>query len=320
MRVLTNSPFGAIVHLLSGGRLFAPTEQRPDFTIPQPYRLAASNNVREAHQEHHNIRDKSLLSSLPDNNTQSLNIDIEKANNITSSREEAQQEKEREQEQTKLAWISREVTHDGAILVGWYSADDSDNPYNWSFAAKLLVYIEVCLFTFVVYMSAAIFSAAAGEFTHHFGTTHTVSSLGLALYVLGYGMGPMIWSPMSEIPSIGRNPPYVASITIFLVISVPTALVDNPPGFLVLRFLQGFFGSPGLATGGPSLADVTGPMSLPYGLYAWAICSIAGPALGPTISGFSAPVMGWRWSMWEILWAAGLCFAFLVGPPMNEFV
>ena len=27
----------------------------------------------------------------------------------------------------------------------------------------------------------------------------TAASLGLALYVLGYGVGPLLWSPMSEI-------------------------------------------------------------------------------------------------------------------------
>lgn len=314
-RVLTNSPFGVIVRLFSGGRLFTPTEQRADFTIPWPYQLASDKNNNKTQEVLHSNNDSALLSPLPVDDKMSLGIDNEAQKSVTTTPQEAQQEQDQEQS----AWIPPEVTPDGAILVDWFSADDPDNPQNWSFAAKLLVYIEVCLFTFMVYMSAAVFSAASGEFEYSFGTTRTVSSLGLALYVLGYGMGPMIWSPMSEIPSIGRNPPCVTSVTFFLIISVPTAIVNNAPGFFVLRFLQGFFGSPGLATGGASLADVAGPMSLPYGLYAWSVCSISGPALGPTISGFSVPVMGWRWSMWEIVWAAGLCFAFLVGSLLNTF-
>lgn len=32
-----------------------------------------------------------------------------------------------------------------------------------------------------------------------FGVGPTAASLGLALYVLGYGVGPLLWSPMSEI-------------------------------------------------------------------------------------------------------------------------
>ena len=33
-----------------------------------------------------------------------------------------------------------------------------------------------------------------------------------------------------------------------------------------------------------------------------------GPALGPLISGFAVTAKGWRWSLWEILWAAGPIF------------
>ncbi|KAJ9490155.1 hypothetical protein VN97_g3100 [Penicillium thymicola] len=220
-----------------------------------------------------------------------------------------------QQESQRSPWIEPTITSDGAIQVDWYSDQDLDNPHNWSFAAKLLVYIEVNLFTFVVYMSVAIFAAAEGEFMTVFGVSRSVSVLGMSTYVLGYGTGPMIWSPLSEIPSIGRNPPYVVSITIFLILGVPTALVNNVPGFLVLRFLQGFFGSPGLATGGASIADVTGLVQLPYGLYIWGLCSIAGPAIAPVISGFSVPVKGWHWSMWEVLWAAAGCFVFLIFLP-----
>ena len=66
----------------------------------------------------------------------------------------------------------------------------------------------------------------------------------------------MLFSPLSEIPVIGRNPPYVASFAIFVILCVPTALVDNFAGLLVLRFLQGFLGSPCLATGGASMGDM----------------------------------------------------------------
>jgi MFS transporter, DHA1 family, multidrug resistance protein len=114
-----------------------------------------------------------------------------------------------------------------------------------------------------------------------FGTTHTVASLGLALYVLGYGAGPPIFFPLSEIPVIGRNPPYIATFAIFVILCVPTALVNDLPGFLVLRFLQGFFSSPCLATGGASIGDLYSLLKLPYFLTGWAAFAICGPALGP---------------------------------------
>ena len=82
------------------------------------------------------------------------------------------------------------------------------------------------------------------------------ASLGLSLYVLAYGTGPLLWSPLSEIPVIGRNPPYIITMGIFVLLLIPAALVHDFAGLMALRFLQGFFGSPCLATGGASLGDM----------------------------------------------------------------
>ena len=138
-----------------------------------------------------------------------------------------------------------------------------------------------------------------------FHVSAQVASLGLSMYVLGYGIGPLLFSPLSEIPAVGRNPPYIYTFGLFVILLVPAALAKNVASFMVLRFLTGFFGSPCLATGGGSLADMFSLLKLPYVLSAWAFSATAGPALGPLLSGFSVVVKGWRWSMWELLWLAG---------------
>ena len=90
------------------------------------------------------------------------------------------------------------------------------------------------------------------------------------------GIGPLLFSPISEIPIVGRNPPYLLTFGIFVLLCVPTALVDNFGGLLVLRFLQGFFGSPCLATGGASIGDIFSLLKLPYGLSLWAAFATCG--------------------------------------------
>ncbi|KAH8688045.1 major facilitator superfamily domain-containing protein [Phaeosphaeriaceae sp. PMI808] len=95
------------------------------------------------------------------------------------------------------------------------------------------------------------------------------------------------------IPVIGRNPPYIISYAIFVILCVPTSLVDNFAGLIVLRFLQGFFGSPCLATGGASLQDIYSLIKLPY------VLSLTNH------SGFSVSAKNWRWSLWEMLWMNG---------------
>ncbi len=76
------------------------------------------------------------------------------------------------------------------------------------------------------------------------------------LLIMSDGLGPLLWSPMSEIPIFGRNVPYVGTFLIYIILCVPTALVDNLGGLLFLRFLTGFFGSPCLANGGATMQDL----------------------------------------------------------------
>lgn len=161
------------------------------------------------------------------------------------------------------------------------------------------------LYTFTFYMGSAIYSSSVPGIMIEFNVGSQVASLGLSMYVLAYGIGPLIFSPLSEIPSIGRNPPYIITFAIFVVLLVPNSIVDNVPGFMVLRFLTGFFGSPCLATGGASLGDMFSLVKLPYVLAIWAMAATCGPALGPLLSGFSVPAENWHWSIWELLWLSG---------------
>jgi DHA1 family multidrug resistance protein-like MFS transporter len=199
-------------------------------------------------------------------------------------------------------------TTDGTILVDWYTTTDPENPQNWSITKKMLVVTQIYMYTLAVYMGSSIYSPSTTAVQEKFGVSTIAASLGLALYVLGYGIGPLIFSPISEIPIIGRNPPYIITFGLFVILSIPTAVVNNFAGLLVLRFLQGFFGSPCLATGGASIGDVFSLLKMPYALTTWAAFATLGPALGPVISGFSVPAKSWRWSLWEIVWLAAPIF------------
>ena len=204
--------------------------------------------------------------------------------------------------------IIPERTSDGTILVDWYTTDDPDNPQNWGQGKKAATAAQICLYTVAFYMGSAIYTPSEESLIEIYGVSQTVASLGLSLYVLAYGLGPLLFSPLSEIPSIGRNPPYILCFGIFVILCIPTALVDDIAGLMVLRFLQGFFGSPCLATGGASLQDIYSLIKLPYVLCIWALAATCGPAMGPVISGFSVPAENWHWSLWEMLWLSGPIF------------
>ena len=137
--------------------------------------------------------------------------------------------------------------------------------------------------------------------------------------VAGYGLGPMIWSPMSEIPIVGRNPVYLATLVVFVAFQVPTALANNFGMLLAFRFLTGFFGSPVLATGGASLSDIWRPSKRAYAMSIWGVSAICGPTMGPLVGGFAVQygslgggfTAAWTWPIWELMWLSAFCLVFL---------
>lgn len=116
---------------------------------------------------------------------------------------------------------------------------------------------------------------------------------------------------MSEIPVFGRAPVYMITLLIFAVLQIPTALAKNLGALLPLRYLAGFIGSPPLATGGASLADMWRPEDRVVVIGIWSAAGMCGPVLGPTIGGFASQAKGWTWTIWIMAWLAGASWVFL---------
>ncbi|TID21622.1 multidrug resistance protein [Venturia nashicola] len=189
---------------------------------------------------------------------------------------------------------------------------DPGNPQNWSSRKKYFVTFQLCLMTIGIYIGSAIYTPGIPEVMKVFGVSQVAATLGLCLFVAGYGLGPMIWSPMSEIPYFGRNPIYMGTLFVFVMFQIPTALASNFGMLLAFRFLTGFFGSPVLATGGASIADMYSPRKRAYAMSVWGVAAVSGPTLGPLVGGFAAQHEGWTWTIWELMWLSGTVWVFLM--------
>lgn len=327
--IIRDAPVGQFIRFITGNRVLQYPEEKSGFELPETWaRILKSDTAGFTSEDQSDPLSSgssistAIITNPNDEESQTEKVDVidpapysatltrTRSRTETLPNTEARYEidHQHELEKTKSIPIVPRKTKDGAILVDWYYTDDPDNPQNWSNLRRAMVAVIICLYTFVVYTSSAIYTTSSEGVMEAFGVNATEASLGLALFVLGYGLGPLLFSPLSELPSIGRNPVYIITMFLFVIISIPTALVTNYPGLMVLRFLQGFFGSPCLANGAATLGDMYSEMSLPYALIAWVSAAYCGPALGPLLSGFSVPIMGWRWSLLEIIWAASPVF------------
>ncbi|KAF1964708.1 MFS general substrate transporter [Bimuria novae-zelandiae CBS 107.79] len=197
-------------------------------------------------------------------------------------------------------------------IVDWSGPEDPSNPQNWPFYQKLTITAVLCFWTFALYVGSSIYTSSQQHVIEIFGVTHAEGALGIALYVLGYGAGSLLFSPLSEVPAIGRNPSYAVSGFFFVILCIPTALVNNYPGLMVLRFLLGFMCGPCLGIVGASFGDIWSPAPFCYSIALWSMAATAGPAMGPTLSSYAVKALGWRFSSWELLMISGPFYIMMV--------
>lgn len=201
--------------------------------------------------------------------------------------------------------------HDDVIMVTWEGEDDPQNPYNWPLGYKILFIIQIGILTAFIYMGSAIYTPGVEEIMEKMNINQTLATLPLTMFVFGYGMGPMVFSPLSENARFGRTTIYIVTLFIFFILQIPTALVTDIASLSVLRFLAGFFASPCLATGGASVGDVTAMPYIPVSISAWSIAAVCAPSLGPLIGSVLTVKGGYHWTFWFMAIASGASFLFL---------
>ncbi|KAK1986236.1 major facilitator superfamily transporter [Colletotrichum cereale] len=213
---------------------------------------------------------------------------------------------------SRTTWEKYGIENRTGLHLVEFLPNDPENPRNWSDLKKVLVSFQLCLLIVVVYAGASIYTVGTEGVQARFGVSDTVALLGLTVFVLGYGLGPMLWSPLSEVPRIGRNSIYIPALVVFILAQVPTALARSIGMLLAFRFIAGFFGSPILGSGDGILTDMYESQKHTYAMVGFALIGICGPTLGPIIGGFAVQVKGWEWTMWIVCGGSTLVLISLV--------
>lgn len=198
------------------------------------------------------------------------------------------------------------------FLVAFKGEKDPDHPHNWSVLKKVVVIIEIMLLTCVTYMGSAIYTPGQEEIQKEFHVGHVVGTLNLSMYVLGYGLGPMVFSPLSEFAIYGRQQLYIVTLFLFAMLQIGCALVGNIAGLVILRFITGILCSPSLATGAASIGDIVRPELVPIFIGMWSIGAVAAPVTGPLLGASMVVAKNWRWIFWLLMWMSSALLILLI--------
>ncbi|MCJ1355449.1 MAG: hypothetical protein MMC33_005441 [Icmadophila ericetorum] len=181
------------------------------------------------------------------------------------------------------------------VVVDFEGKDDPYRPVNWPLRKKMITTALYGLTTMGSTFASSVYSSDITAIQDEFNVGTEVSILGLTLLLLGFGLGPLVWAPLSEL--YGRK--YAVLLPYFIagVFSFGTAAAKDIQTVLITRFMTGLFGSAPVTNTGGVLGDIWAPTQRGTAIVFYAFAVVGGPVLGPIVGGaFLQGGVSWRWT------------------------
>ncbi|KAL4930201.1 MFS transporter [Aspergillus undulatus] len=183
------------------------------------------------------------------------------------------------------------------VIVDFDGPDDPYRPLNWSFRKKAITTVLYGLTTMGATWASAIYSTGTGQVSFEFGIGEEVSTLGTSLLLFGFGLGPLVWAPLSEV--YGRKPAVLGPYFIAGIFSFGSATAKDVQTLMITRFFTGFFGAAPVTNTGGVLSDIWTPEERGAAIVGYAMAVVGGPVLGPIVGGaITQSYLGWRWTQY----------------------
>lgn len=190
---------------------------------------------------------------------------------------------------TNLSHLPGDGSFENPFIVDW-ELGELENPYNWTKRRKWIITAQVRTQSTLgcgcrsylgrFKLALSIFTASFSSSSYSGGLTFTerdlhipedVAVLGISLYVLGFGLGPLVFAPLSEmygrvshisLPTLEEEADdlqravFLSTYSIFTFLHIGGALARNTATLLSCRLLSGIFGSSPLTNAGGALSDI----------------------------------------------------------------
>lgn len=181
-----------------------------------------------------------------------------------------------------------------ADIVTFDGDDDPYRPMNWPFRKKAVTTVLYGLTTMGSTFASAVFAPATDQVAEEYGVSNEVALLGTSFLMLGFGLGPLVFAPLSEI--YGRKTAVITPYFIAACFSFAVGVSKDIQSILICRFFEGLFASAPVTNTGGVLGDIWPPEQRGTALVFYAFSVVGGPTFGPVVGGAVVQsYLGWRW-------------------------
>ena len=163
-------------------------------------------------------------------------------------------------------------------IVDFDGKDDPYHPLNWTLRRKSLTTLLYGLMTMSATWASSSYSTGTDEVASYFHVGTQVSTLGTTLFLLGFGTGPLVWAPLSEV--YGRRLAVMTPMFVGICFSFAAGVSKDLQSLMITRFFSAFFASAPVTNTGGVLGDLYTPAERGMAIAGYAMAVVAGPALG----------------------------------------
>ena len=175
--------------------------------------------------------------------------------------------------------------------VDW-EENDPENPLNFTTGKKWFNAMMLAFACFMVSIASSGFSQGTEQLKAEFNISQTTALLTTSTFVLGFAVGALILSPLSEV--YGRHDLYVTTFGAFVAFSGVVGFSSSMSVVIALRFFGGLAGSFTQAVAPAVVADMFDSSGRGLVMAIFTLAGLVGQNLGPIICGFLVKAYGWR--------------------------
>jgi multidrug resistance protein len=184
-------------------------------------------------------------------------------------------------------------------IVGWDGQMDTNLPLNFSKSLKWRITLFTSGMNLMVAFASSMIAPGISYVSAEFhNTSSTLETFTVTVFLLGLTVGPLIFSPLSEL--YGRKVVLTWGNVIFILLQIACALAPNLNALICFRFLGAMGGSATFTIGAASISDLFDIDERGTASSIYALGTLFGPVVGPVCGAFIAKYIGWRWSFWSL--------------------
>lgn len=158
---------------------------------------------------------------------------------------------------------------------------------------KYIITGLLALCAFQVTCLSTVWSQAIPDVADVHNISKTIATLGVTLFIVGQGAGPLAFSPLSE--RYGRKPVYLVGLSLYCLFQLLTSFGTHLAVMLVGRFFSGLSGGVFLTVISGTFSDMFDRESMGIPTLIFSIAPFLGPGVGPIIGGSIGEAFGYRW-------------------------